>query len=149
VQFGEIKNYTGMRAITPNRLWIGNAREARDVGAVSSLGIKAVVDLAANELPIQYARDMVYCRLPLNDGPLNDEAAVRVAVSTTAELIKSGVRTLVTCSGGMSRSPAIVAAAIAMVERITPDNALVRVTSTGPHDVAPGLWGEIKRIVFQ
>jgi hypothetical protein len=46
----------------------------------------------------------------------------------------------------MSRSPAIAAAAIALVERIDPDEALRRVVSAGPHDVSPGLWADIKKL---
>jgi len=136
-----------MRAITPGLLWIGNALEARDVRAVLSLGVKAVVDLAANELPIQYPRDIAYCRFPLIDGKGNDQALLRLAVFTTAELVRSRVPTLVACSAGMSRSPAIVAAAIAMVEKADADDVLLRIASAGPHDIAPALWSEIKQLL--
>jgi hypothetical protein len=137
-----------MRSIIPDLLWIGNADDARDVRSVVSLGMRAVIDLADGEPSIQYPREIVYCRLPLNDGLTNDPATVRVAVSSTVEFIKSQVPTLVTCTGGMSRSPAIAAAAVALVERIDPDKALLRVVSAGPHDVSPGLWSRVKKLVF-
>jgi predicted protein tyrosine phosphatase len=136
-----------MRSIIPELLWIGNALDTQDVRAALSLGIRAVVDLAANELPVQYPRDIAYCRLPLTDGTGNDSAILRLAVTTTAEFVRSRFPTLVACSAGMSRSPAIVAAALAIVERQAPDDVLVRITSSGPHDVAPALWSEIKRVV--
>lgn len=136
-----------MRQITPNLLWIGNALDARDVRAVLSLGVRAVIDLAANEPPIQYPRDISYCRLPLNDGAENDPAILRLAVLSAAEFVKARVPTLVTCRAGMSRSPAIVAAAIAVVEGQEPDHVLLRIASAGPHDVAPGLWSDIKQVV--
>jgi len=137
-----------MRSIIPDLLWIGNALEARDVRSVVSLDVRAVIDLADSEPSIQYPRELVYCRLPLNDGLSNDSATVRVAVYATVEFIKAQVPTLVTCTGGMSRSPAIAAAAIALVERINPDEALLRVVSAGPHDVSPALWSSIKKLVF-
>ena len=138
-----------MRQVIPNLLWIGNAVEARDVRAVSTLGIRAVIDLAANEPPIHYSRDTIYCRLPLTDGTGNDPAILRLAVSSTAEFIKANIPTLVTCSAGMSRSPAIVAAAIALVEKQNLDDALLQIALAGPHDVAPALWHEIKQVVFR
>jgi hypothetical protein len=137
-----------MRAITPGLLWIGNALEARDVRSVPSLGVKAVVDLAANELPIQYPRDIAYGRFPLIDGQGNDAALLRLAVMTTVELVKSSVPTLVACSARMSRSPAIISAAVAIDEKSDPDEVLLRIASAGPHDIAPALWSEIKRVLF-
>ena len=134
-----------MRAINPGLLWIGNALDAREVRAVLGLGVRAVIDLAANELPIQYPRDIAY-RFPLTDGLGNNEAMLRSAISVAAEFLQSRVPTLVACSAGMSRSPAIVAAAVARVEKAEPDDVLLRIASTGPHDVAPGLWSEIKRL---
>jgi hypothetical protein len=129
-------------------VWIGNALDARSVAAVLFLGIRAVIDLAASEPAIQYPRDIVYCRIPLNDGAEDNSATLRLAVFSTTELVKSQVRTLVACSAGMSRSPAIVAAALALAEGLEPDEALLRVASTGPHDVAPSLWREIKRVAL-
>jgi predicted protein tyrosine phosphatase len=137
-----------MRPIIPDLLWIGNTLDARDVRAVLSLGVRAVIDLAANESPIQYPRDIAYCRLPLNDGAENDPAILRLAVHSTAEFVKARVPTLVTCSAGMSRSPAVVAAALALLEGHEPDHVLLRIASVGPHDVVPSLWSDIKRAVF-
>ncbi len=135
-----------MRKAILDSLWIGNAHDLRDVQAALAIGIRAVVDLAANEPPVLYPRDIAYCRLPLVDGPGNDKALLRLAVITTAEFIGSRVPTLVACSAGMSRSPAIIAAAIALFAGISRDEALSGVAATGPHDVAPGLWAEIKAL---
>lgn len=135
-----------MRSIIPDLLWIGNASDLRDVRAVLSYGIRAVIDLAANEPPVQFPRDIAYCRLPLSDGSGNDLPLLRLAVHSTAEFVRARVPTLVACSAGMSRSPAVVAAALALVENQEPDDALRRIALGGPHDVAPALWSEIKRV---
>jgi hypothetical protein len=47
----------------------------------------------------------------------------------------------------MSRSLGIVAATIALVEKQPPDDVLQRIASTGPHDIVPALWSEIKQVV--
>lgn len=136
-----------MREVIPKLLWIGNARDARSVSEVLNEGIKAIVDLAIEEPPIVFPRDIIYARLPLLDGVGNDPAVIRAAVSATAALIAGRVPTLVACSGGMSRSPAIVAVAIASVRGTPMDESLREMASHGPHDVAPGLWAEIQTVI--
>jgi protein-tyrosine phosphatase len=101
-----------MREVIPQMLWVGNAREARDISNLLDLGIAAVVDLAIEEAPIVFPRDVVYCRFPLIDGSGNSQALLKAAVETTTSLVCENVPTLVACSGGMSRSPAVVAVAL-------------------------------------
>lgn len=129
-----------MREVIPGLLWIGNAADARDVVSVLKQGITAVVDLAIEESPILYPRDTVYCRFPLLDSGGNSPSLLQMAILTTAIFIDAKTPTLVTCSGGMSRSPAIVAAALAQVEAITLHDALERIATAGPHDVSPAFW---------
>jgi protein-tyrosine phosphatase len=133
-----------VREVISKLLWISNAREARDVSAVLGLGINAVVDLAIEELPILFPREVVYCRFPLVDGAGNPPALVKAAVETITNLIRGQIPTLVTCGAGMSRSPAIVAAALARFEGTTPQQSLERVAASGPHDVSAAFWADIK-----
>jgi hypothetical protein len=49
----------------------------------------------------------------------------------------------------MSRSPAIVAAAIALVTGRDADECLSQITSDGPHDVSPMLWSRVKTVYNQ
>lgn len=86
---------------------------------------------------------IVYCRFPLIDGAGKQSAILRAAVDTVAHFMSSGTPTLVACGAGMSRSPAIVAAAIAKTERITLMDALARLTAGQPHDVSVGLLQDI------
>lgn len=132
-----------MREVISGTLWIGNALDARDVTGVLGLGVTAIIDLAIEEPPIQYPRDVVYCRFPLIDGSGNQPTILRAAVETTATFIKSGTPTLVACGAGMSRSPAVVAAAMSALEAGTLPKALGRLTAGQPHDVSPSLLAEI------
>ena len=132
-----------MREVIPEKLWIGNALDARDVTGVLGLGVTAVIDLAIEEPPIQFPRDIAYCRFPLIDGSGNQPAILRAAIETTATFIASRTPTLVACGAGMSRSPAIVAAAKATLEGGTLADALGKLTAGQPHDVSPSLLVEI------
>ncbi len=131
-----------MREVHP-KLWIGNALEARDLRRVLERGIEALVDLAIEEPSATLVRELTYCRIPLLDGAGNPPEKLRLAVETVVSLIRAQTPTLVACGAGMSRSPAIVAAAIAVVERANPDEVLQRITAGFPHDVSPALWKDI------
>ena len=126
-----------------SRLWIGNAMEAHDLRRLLDLGVEALVDLAIEEPPVSLVRELVYCRFPLIDGASNPPARLRLAVETVAALIRQGTSTFVFCGAGMSRSPAIVAAAVAVVEGADPNAVLQRIVAGQPHDVSPVLWQDV------
>lgn len=136
-----------MRRVAPYDLWIGHAGDARNLRAVLDAGIAALVDLAAAEPPISVTRDLVYCRFPLVDGPGNSSWLLRLAVDTTAALLRARTPTLVCCGAGMSRSPAIAAAAVAVVTGQPPEACLEELAAGGPCDVASGLWKSIKDLL--
>ncbi len=135
-----------MREAITNCLWLGTAMDARDITAVLNLGIVAIVDLAMEEPPIHVPRDVVYCRIPLVDGAGNRPEIIRAAVELTASFIDSRVPTLVACGAGMSRSPIIVAAALARVDGRSLEQALDDITMGVAHDVSTSLWAEIKAV---
>jgi hypothetical protein len=133
-----------MHEIIPNRLWIGNSLEARDLRSLLELGVAALVDLAIEELPASVVRELVYCRIPLIDGASNPPERLQLAVETVASLIRQGTPTFIFCGAGMSRSPAITAAALAVVEVADPNVVLQRIVAGYPHDVSPALWQEVR-----
>jgi hypothetical protein len=132
-----------MREIVPGLLWLGNMADARDLDRLDDEGIAALVDLAVEELPPQLPRETIYCRFPLLDGAGNPRELLRAAICATVSLLRSRVPTLVCCGSGMSRSPAVVAAALAMVRGGQPGDSLEEVVSGCPHDVSPLLWKDI------
>jgi protein-tyrosine phosphatase len=136
-----------MREILPEQLWISNAIDARDISAVLQHGVQAVIDLAIEEKPAAFPRDILYCRIPLNDGDGNRSEFLRVAVETATQLIATKCPTLICCGAGMSRSPAVAAMAIARLRGDPPENVLTEITANRPHDVSPILWGELCRAV--
>lgn len=67
-----------------------------------------------------------------------------LAVVTVAGLLERRLPTLVCCGAGLSRSPVVAAAALALALRQPLDNCLKAVAAQHPVDVAPGLWHEVK-----
>src|SRR5438270_10637607 len=124
-----------MRRVSPYPLWLGHAGDARDLRALLAAGIVALVDLAVEEPPAPLVRELVYCRFPLLDGTGNAPWLLRAAIETTVGLLRSRTPTLVACGAGMSRSPAVVAAALAIVGASSPDECLIQLARIGPCDV--------------
>ena len=129
-----------MREVLPNHLWIGNAGDGRDAGRLLRAGVAAVINLAAEEPSPNLPRSMIYCHFPLMDGPQDDESVLDVAIQTVGSLLKKEIPTLVYCGAGMSRSPAVVAAALSIVQGGSPDEKLKEIVAGHPHDVSPNLW---------
>ena len=132
-----------MRAVSSYSLWIGNAGDVRRVAELIEHGIEAVVDLAANEPVAVLPREIVYCRFPLFDGADNERWLLRAASEMISGLLRDNVPTLVACSAGMSRSPALVAAAIARLSVRDPNDCLLACVEGGPADVSPLLWRDV------
>jgi len=135
-----------MRRIDGYPLWVGNARDARDMKRVLDAGIEAVVDLAMLQPPAVPIRELVYLRFPLVDGEGNPPWLLSVAVRTVGELLRYGVPTLVACDAGMSRSLAVAAGALCGISPPTPPGEFLRrLAAAGPADVHPALWDDVKR----
>lgn len=132
-----------MREIIPGQLWIANALQVRDIRTTLAQGVTAVIDLAMEEPPIAYPRDILYCRFPLLDGTGNPQHLLTACVDTVAKLVEANRPTVIACSAGMSRSPVIAAAAIAQVKGTSLESSLLKLTATGPHDVSPALLNDV------
>jgi hypothetical protein len=136
-----------MNQILPYPVWVGHVGEARDYKKIFDEGIKALVELAAEEPASQPPREILYCRFPLLDGLGNPTEVLSLAIHTVAELLKKHFPTLVCCGGGVSRAPAIVAAALALVHREAPEVCLRRVAEYHRADMSPGFWSEVTGVL--
>jgi protein-tyrosine phosphatase len=138
-----------MREIIPGILWLGNSADARDLRRVLDAGILALVDLAAEEPTPVLPRSIVYCRFPNVDGRQPSTQVLRVAIETVVSLMKGGLPTLVFCGAGMSRSPAVAAAALSIVHGGSPDERLSQVVAGHPHDVSTQLWADVREVCLE
>jgi protein-tyrosine phosphatase len=134
-----------MREILSNRLWIGNVGDSRSAGCLLQAGVAAVINLAAEELSPTLPRSMIYCHFPIMDGVQDEPGILDVAIQTLVLLLKNEVPTLVYCSAGMSRSPALAAAALAILQGGSPDERLKQMVAGQPHDVSPQLWEAVTK----
>jgi protein-tyrosine phosphatase len=133
-----------MNQISPHPLWIGTIGDLKDLRRLYDLGIRAVVQLAYEEPPLALPRDFVACRFPLLDGGDNDAEVLQLAVTTVTHLLERKFATLVCCQAGLSRSPAIVAGALA---RITGESFTACVSQLAIHrasDIHPALLAQLQ-----
>lgn len=135
-----------MREILPGKLWLGNAGDGRNPERLLAAGVTAVINLAAEEPSPVLPRSMVYCHFPIIDGAQDVQGILDVAIQALVCLLKNQVPTLVYCGAGMSRSPAIVAAALSIVHGGTPDERLREIVAAQPRDVSPRLWEAVQRV---
>ncbi|MFZ4576245.1 MAG: dual specificity protein phosphatase family protein [Phycisphaerales bacterium] len=133
-----------MKLVPPHQLWLGNAGSCSDPRRLHAAGIAAVVELALEEPPAKLSREMLHLRFPLVDGGGNPTWLLRAAINAVAGLIADGQPTLVFCSMGMSRSPAITAAAISRATGQPLSAALRQVATATPTDISPALWAQIQ-----
>lgn len=135
-----------MREVIPGKLWLGNSGDLRHADLIVQSGACAVIDLAIEQPIPTLPRTFTYCRFPVSDGEQSFPEFLRAAIETLVLFIQSDIPTLVCCSAGMSRSPAVVAAALSIVRHATPDNELREIAVGHPHDVSPQLWQDVRRI---
>jgi hypothetical protein len=136
-----------MRHISDYPLWLGHAGDARDKHELMRLGIGAVVDLAVEEPPAVAGHEMVYCRFPLIDGAENPPWLLRAAIDMATTLLRQKVPTLIACGGGVSRSPAIAAAALVKLGRPSLQDALLYLAGFGHCDVSAGLLQDVVNVM--
>lgn len=133
-----------MRQINPYSVWVGHAGDGRAFREIFEQGIRAVVQVAIEEIAIQTPRELIYFRFPIMDSTGNGPELLDMTLSSVANLIRNGIPCLVCCGAGMSRSPAIVAAALAVIQGKDFDECFRLVVACGPSDLSPGLCDEMR-----
>lgn len=136
-----------MRQVVSHFLWIGHAGDGRDYRKVIAANVRAVMQVAAEEAPLQPPRDLIVCRFPIVDGSGNNTKVLDLAITTLAHFLERRMPTFICCGGGLSRAPAIAAAALSVLHREPPEECLRRITEHHPADVVPGLWEEVVSVL--
>jgi protein-tyrosine phosphatase len=132
-----------MNQISPYQIWVGHTVDEGDFRVIFDTGIQALMQVAIEEMTPLVPRELIYCKFPLVDGTGNRAEVLQLAIKTLAALITQHIPTLVACGAGISRSPAIVAAALALAHREPPEQWLQRVVQHHPSDVSPAFWSEV------
>ncbi len=132
-----------MKQISNLGLWLGNAADGRDLVAISQTEIHSVVQLAVEEPVPELLRSLHFFRIPLHDGAGNDAESLQFALNTIRDLIRLQRRTLICCSAGLSRSPAVAACGMALAEDRAPAECLGEIGRLVRTDISPGLWKDL------
>ena len=135
-----------IREVETGLLYTGDAGSARDLKQLYDREFSAVVDLAADEPPAVLGRDLIYCRFPLSDDGSNRDALIASALVCLNALLERDLRTLLACGAGMSRSPVLAAAAIAMRSGEPLPDCLARLAARAPVDVPPTFFAAVARV---
>jgi hypothetical protein len=136
-----------MRPILPHLLYSGHTADAADYDLLAHAGIQALVQVTADDGPLQPHEALTYCRFPLGDGTAGDEKLLYLAIVTVANLVERHIPTLVCSTAGLSRASAVIAAALSMVFQESPDDCLNQVTENRPVHVNPALWEIVKGVL--
>src|SRR5438093_10894456 len=102
-----------MHQIPPHPLWIVSTGDLNDWRRLYDLGVRAVMHVAYEEPPLTLPHDLIACRFPLIDGDENSPETLKLAITTLTHFLEQKFACLVCCQAGLSRSPAIAAAALA------------------------------------
>jgi hypothetical protein len=132
-----------MNQILPYPLWLGHSGEGRDFKGIFDAGIRALVQVAAEEPPPQPPRDLVVCHFPLIDGTGNRTELLHLTVQTVTTLLRLHLPTLICSGAGVSRAPAVAAVALAALLNQPAQQCLQRLVQSHPSDVSPGFWSEV------
>jgi protein-tyrosine phosphatase len=135
-----------MIELPPNSLWLGHALDAREPRDLYEAGIKAVVDLAYAEPPAVLPRDFIHCRFPLVDGGGNKPAVLKLALQTVVNLLGASLPVLVACSAGLSRSPTIVAFALAAHLHCQPEEVVLQISELKSLEINGALWNDVSAV---
>lgn len=113
-----------MKNIKDN-VYIGDKQDAEDSEMLSDNDIRTVVSLIEDNVADRnHMNRRCYRSFALLDNDANPQEQVDAAIYNVAGEIEAQQNFLVHCHAGMSRSPAILTAALALVEDKTFDEAL-------------------------
>jgi protein-tyrosine phosphatase len=135
-----------MHRIPPHALWIGSSGDLNDWRRLYDVGIQAVMHVAYEEPPLRLPHDFVACRFPVIDGDENSATALKLAIATLTHFLDEKFACLVCCQAGLSRSPAIAAAALARTTKRPFTECLDLIRNHHACAVHPGLVSQIQKL---
>jgi atypical dual specificity phosphatase len=115
------------------RVYLGNFLNAEDPALLLEHGV-GLLFTVCSQSPRRHYRRMVRMHMPLLDGPGNEVADFYFAVATVHWLLmaEEPPTMLIHCRGGISRSPAVLATAMASYGACTFDAAMNDIAKLRP-----------------
>ena len=114
-------------------LWLGDVQDAGRPDELRARGVTRIVSLIDAELDEPYPETVRVTRHPLTDGQAAEWAPFAAATDTVRGALDADESVLCHCSAGISRSGAVVAAALAVRHDESFDAGLERVVAAKPN----------------
>lgn len=117
--------------ITDNNIYIGDMYHAKSLETLQKLGITHVINVT-KDVPCFFINDFEYCCVPVDDVLTENIVAVLFdAIKFMFSSLKSypNAKIFVHCAAGVSRSPAIVIGYLMWRDKISFDDAFLKVHS--------------------
>lgn len=108
-------------------LFVGTLADAGDATELRKRDIAEIVSLTHEAPPDGFPAAATVRRVPMTDGPQNEQSAFETAAEAVRSRLDAGVPVLVHCRSGASRSPAVAATALALERRVDLENAFQQV----------------------
>lgn len=132
-------------------LFVGTIDDAGTPSALRTHDVDTVVSLTYETPADELSKDIEHVSVPMMDGPRNDADEFRRAVRTVYDRVREGECVLVHCSAGASRSVAVAAVVVSLVDSRDIDRAFQVVAESraeaDPHDAlvrrAVSSWREL------
>ena len=119
-------------------LFVGTTEDAGDEALLCEYDVEAIVSLTHDGPDDGFPSDLEVVRLPMKDGPQNDQQVFEQAVTHVLFHLRAGDNVLVHCSAGASRSPAVAATALALYNEVGLETAFEQVkhrrNAADPHE---------------
>jgi atypical dual specificity phosphatase len=119
-------------------LFVGTAEDAGNQALTGEYDIEVIVSLTHESPDDWFPSDLMVVRLPMKDGPQNDQQIFEQAVNRVLSRLRAGDKILIHCSAGASRSPAVAATALALYNEVGLETAFEQVTNrrnaADPHE---------------
>ncbi|POG55092.1 dual specificity protein phosphatase family protein [Haloferax marisrubri] len=134
-------------------LYVGTSQDAGNQSLLQTHDIDTIVSLTYADPDGTVPQNTELRSIPMMDGPRNDSDEFDRAVTAVFESVRENNRALVHCSASASRSVAVTAVVVALVEECDIERAFQMVSDSravaNPHDAlrrrAQSSWSERKR----
>jgi atypical dual specificity phosphatase len=119
-------------------LYVGTLTDAGDESVLQNYGIEKIVSLTYGDPESGFPDSVPVITVAMMDGPRNSKAPFQKAVDEVLSAMRDGKNVLVHCSKGASRSPAVAATAVAIVDGVEISKAFEQIaqqrSAVDPHD---------------
>lgn len=134
-----------------NKIYLGDYNDAHAENEIEAKGIETIVNLSgatAEDIPREIVKNKNWYHIPIADGSGNKDSVLYTAIRVTKDALSMEEKVLVHCAMGASRSPAILAAAMALEKDTSYDEELEKLKDVrNIVNPEPSLESQVKKVM--